>query len=191
MSTMSEWVWRTFPLTMTTGEYADLNGLRAYLELGEWGAGPAGRVLEIGVGAGLGLAWWRHWGLTVCGVERDLDVIAAARTRLHELGLTPEDVPIIAGDAMGPLDAHQADVICHEGLLEHFDRPERLAMLRHHLAAARWVVVDVPTVEDIPPGGGFGDERLLTAAQWREEWGQFITEDFYRRKTAIGVALRA
>ncbi len=185
MSKMSDWVLRTFPLDASLDWYRNLNGLHHYLDTVAEMAGPGGRVVEVGIGSGLALAHWRLAGLEVLGIDNDPDVLALAAERYARMGVT--GISLQLGDAW-KLTLPMVDVICHEGLLEHFDRLDRLALLRYHLLFARVVVVDIPTSADIPPGGGFGDERLQSAEEWLAEWGDFNLVRYYRRATAIGGA---
>ncbi len=188
MSKMSDWVLRTFPLDASLDWYRNLNGLHHYLDTVAEMAGPGGRVVEVGIGSGGAQAHWRLAGLDVLGIDNDPDVLALAAERHRRMGI--QWVALELGDARDIVlhELANIDVICHEGLLEHFDRPERAELLRRHLSLARAVVVDIPTSADIPPGGGFGDERLQSAEDWLAEWADFNMVRYYRRATAIGGA---
>lgn len=194
MSAMSDWVLRTFPMDMTLERYRNLNGLHEYMDTvaeladnhiiidGGWS-----RIVEVGIGSGLALAYWKHLGFEVIGIENDIDVMMIAERRFKALGIS--GIVLRLGDALGHLDLPEKPaVLCHEGLLEHFDVDDRRRMLDYQLKSAYSVLVDIPTIADIPKGGGFGDEHFQSMEDWIGEWVDRTMIRYYRRSTAIGAA---
>lgn len=194
MSKMSHWVLDTFPMDMTTDRYRNLNGLSMYLDaVADCISNKHTQLIyEVGIGSGLALIYWHGIELKAAGIEADNDVIDLALRRQAHHKIKGWSIPIVQGDAFDDFVAFgcPAQVICHEGLLEHFSPVKAEQLITHHLTLAEFVVIDIPTDRDIKPGGGFGDERLQSAEAWKQEISDYChIKSFYRRTTAIGMTL--
>jgi ubiquinone/menaquinone biosynthesis C-methylase UbiE len=173
------------PLEMSIHEYLRQNYREFYLDVA---ASRGVKILEIGFGSGLSSAYLQKIGKKVVAIDRDKTLVLYALKRFHQLGLS---VPVLLSDAFNlPFNDYAFDVILHEGLLEHFDREDRVRMLNEHLRVAKCVVVDVPTAKAFHGKAPY-DERLLNDEEWLSEWhAHFKVEDvFHRTFVAVGAVL--
>lgn len=120
------------------------------------------QLLETGVGTGSFFAALSACGFSVSAIENDPKVIVEATKVLEKLGVVPQ---IISGDTF-ELNGHQADVIYHQGLLEHFKVHDVLKIIGQQLGAADRVVFSVPSI--YYPTRDFGNENLRGLEWWQK-----------------------
>ncbi len=138
-------------------------------------ATPAsGRILELGTGCGVGLAWIVHGlgarsDVEVMSIEADDDVAAVARG-----GRWPDHVPIVVGDAVELMPQ-----------LGSFD------LIFADAEGGKWERLDL-TIAALRPGGLLVVDDM-TPAEWQSTTHQAKTEDARGTLTAdprlIGVEL--
>lgn len=122
---------------------------------------PRSNLLEIGIGTGAFYAKLHQSGFRVSALDNDHRVIDTAKSVLRRLRIRP---CIGVGDTFS-LNGHNADVIYHQGLLEHFENEDICHIIEQQLKAARHVVFSVPSV--YYPTRDFGNERLMRLEEWR------------------------
>ena len=121
---------------------------------------PTGsRILEIGCGAGLHASLLASWGYRVTAGDLDPRIVERARSTAEAFGQTVEVVQL---DALAlPNDLVGFDLAFSLGLVEHFDRPVTVEMLRAQARAARTVMVVIPT-RHTEHADGISDERIYS-----------------------------
>lgn len=169
------------PLSMSLEEYLDQNERKTYLSIV---AEEGDKIVEVGFGSGLGLIYLASLGKDVTGVDSDNHVISVAKKRMKRSGV---QIPLIKSDAFDlPFAPGSFDVAFHEGLLEHFDHPNRLKMLEEHLRVAEKVVVDVPTLKAFYGKAPF-NERLQSVFDWILEWHRDFKLKFVFERSFVAV----
>lgn len=180
------YVEETNPLTTTLETYLNQNERKIYLTM-TFRCGT--HILEVGFGSALGLIYMAKHGKKVMGLDRERTIIMLAKKRMNMFHVK---FPLILADARFlPFKDSSFDAILHEGLLEHFDREDRINLLHEHLRVADYVVVDVPTVKSWLGEKGPYDERLLTETDWLLEWHKHfkILQIWKRTYVSIGAVL--
>lgn len=131
------------------------------------GAAPKeSQLLEVGIGTGSFFAELTARGFDVSAIENDDVVIRAASEILELLEVTPK---IVHGDTFN-LNGHHADVVYHQGLLEHFTIEEMYKILAQQLSVAERVIFSVPSI--YYPTRDFGDENLRELDWWEKVIGR-------------------
>ena len=182
-------VWVYFPIDMPPDFYAFQFARWLYIE-------PASRlgdrVLEIGAQTGLACIYLklRHPNLFVVASDVNRSVCRMAKLRVDRWNV---DVPIVVADAFYlPFREDAFSAVYSEGLHEHFDEEDRVDLVEESARVAGFQIVDVPTDVDFKHGGGYGDERRLSSAQWSQFFksinGIKILGEF-QRGTRYGVVL--
>jgi len=134
------------------------------------------RLLEVGTGSGAMSIFFSWLGFEVTGIDIDPKVIEKAQ---HESARFNGHVRFAVADAFHlPYPDRSFDLIFHQGLLEHFSDAEIRQMLTEHLRCAPTVIVSVPnhwySKKD------FGNERLMTKAQWEMVLSPFkVVKSYY------------
>ncbi len=127
------------------------------------------KIMEVGCWSALSLIWLKKNfpNKDIIGVDVNGMVVHSARTRAFYNGV---DVPIYRGDGfnLAPFGDKTKDILFSDGLVEHFDEPERIKLMTEHLRVAKKVLFVVPVAEGLVEGTGYGDERKLTFQQWSE-----------------------
>jgi len=135
-----------------------------------------GAALEVGVGSGAQSALLSRVLPRVVTVDNDARVLAAARYNLERFGRA---VRPVLGDAFAlPFRARAFGVALSQGLMEHFDEPDVVRLIREQLRVCRSVVFSVPS--DHYPRQDVGDERLLPPAAWRRMVDRAVDASAYR-----------
>jgi len=125
---------------------------------------PAGSsILELGCGAGLHASLLAAWGYRVTAGDNDPRVLEMARETIAALG---QEVELGELDATAlPSEPSDYDLVFSLGLMEHFDRPVTIDLLRAHGRIARWVMAVVPT-KHTRFAAEITDERIYPRAEW-------------------------
>jgi len=122
-----------------------------------------GRILEVGVGTGSMSIFLSWLGYTVTAIDTSVEVLAGAARNHASFAGRP--IRFVEGDAFElPFPADRFDVAFHQGLLEHFSDEEIHRLLDEQLRVAPVVVASVPN--ENYPRRDFGDERLMSQAEW-------------------------
>jgi SAM-dependent methyltransferase len=124
---------------------------------------PTGsRILEVGCGAGLHACLLASWGYRVTAGDLDPRIVERARSTARAFG---QEVEVVELDALAlPNDLLEFDLAFSLGLVEHFDRPVTVEMLRAQARAARVVMVVIPT-KHTEHADGISDERIYSLPQ--------------------------
>ena len=124
---------------------------------------PTGsRILEVGCGAGLHACLLASWGYRVTAGDLDPRIVERARSTAQAFG---QEVEVVELDALAlPNDLLEFDLAFSLGLVEHFDRPVTVEMLRAQARAARVVMVVIPT-KHTEHADGISDERIYSLPQ--------------------------
>jgi trans-aconitate methyltransferase len=118
-------------------------------------------VLEIGCGTGTitkALYGVREFPSTkFCATDVDPAMVNSTRQRMGTL-----DVAVYAQDALNSRFPTQADVVHSHGMLEHFSDDDIRKIIANYSSAR----VQVHYVPGLYPEPTFGDERLMSVADW-------------------------
>lgn len=126
-------------------------------------------VLEVGIGTGTMSRFLASVGLDVTAVDNDAAVVERARKEARKVTME-----IRVADAFRLAEDFEPgafDVAYSQGFFEHFADDAIVELVRAQLAVAETVVFSVPSARY--PTRDFGDERLLTAEQWRQTLADF------------------
>lgn len=129
--------------------------------------GNPGHIVEAGCGiascAKL-LATNFHLSSHFTLMDNSLTMLRLAQENLWPLHLEPEfSFRFLAADIRDSCPV--ADVVFSQGVLEHFPDEEIRAIVSLQKSVAKRVLHCVPSAKY--QGGSFGDERLMTRAEWR------------------------
>ncbi|AKM84992.1 TPA: hypothetical protein DHW58_01930 [Patescibacteria group bacterium] len=165
------------PLTLT-GLVSNLYGQKEFLDA-IVGSG-AHRLLEAGVGSGAMSTFFSWLGLDVTGIDVDPKVVAKAETESARFNGRVKFA--VADTRHLPYPDKSFDLVFHQGLLEHFSDKEIHEILDEQLRVADRVVFSVPNYRY--PRRDFGNERLMTAAQWGRVLSPYriVTSGYYSQK---------
>jgi SAM-dependent methyltransferase len=131
-------------------------------------ASSPSRALEVGVGSGTMSLFVGTRGVEVVGVDDDARIVERARDRARAV----TTVSYVVGDAFrltSLFPAGSFDVAFSQGFFEHFDDEQIRDLTRQQLTVARRVLFSVPS--DQYPRQDFGNERLMSPAQWESVLG--------------------
>lgn len=130
------------------------------------------KILEIGVGSGLGtLTLSREFpDKTFEVVDIDVEVIKYVKLFYEKYN---QKIKVTQADAFDLPYLHQEfDLAFSSGLIEHYDTLESVKLLKEHRRVGKWVYFDVPLrywfllyKEKFNKEGGYGDERRKTQEQ--------------------------
>lgn len=136
---------------------------------------PGERTCETGVGSGEGAIWLSLRGVQAEGFDLSPTLVERARTVNTMLG---GNARFWVGDLFDFFreDGPRYAVVHHQGVLEHFSRPQIHAILTQQVASAQRVVFSVPSVY-YPFEPEFGNERLLTLEEWARLLEPFDIEE--------------
>lgn len=138
------------------------------------------QILEIGTGTGamsIFLAWL---GFSVTSVDINSKIIELAKQVARKLNAR---VTFEVADAFHlPFPDNSFSLVFHQGLLEHFSDEQIHELIREHLRVASQVILSVPN--HWYPRRDFGDERLMTKAQWERILSPFhiVKSTYYSSK---------
>src|SRR2546427_1243344 len=124
---------------------------------------PGGRILEVGAGGGQNLLWLASRGYECTGLEYRDAVVSASKELASRLG---SDVQLELGDAFDLSDYRGFDLAFSLGMIEHWEPDRSVAALREQAAAARIVIVVIPT-ENTRYADPVTDERFYRPGQLR------------------------
>ena len=104
---------------------------------------PGGRILDVGCGPGASAIYLAARGYEVVALDNDRDVLAMLQRNVAGLELP---IRAIQADAweVDRLE-ERFDLAFSIGVLEHFDAPEFVALLRRQTRVARLVLTGIPT----------------------------------------------
>ncbi len=121
-------------------------------------------ILEVGTGSGAMSIFLSWLGREVTGVDVNPQVVAKAEAESARFrGLSKFGV---ADTFHLPHPDQSFDLIFHQGLLEHFSDADIHRALTEQLRVAKRVIFSVPNI--YYPKRDFGNERLMTRAQWEK-----------------------
>jgi ubiquinone/menaquinone biosynthesis C-methylase UbiE len=155
--------WHSYYSQLKVGEYlANLFGQRYFLERID-SEGQSLLILEVGTGTGSMSVFLSQRGHKLTAIDNDPEVLALAQVHADKFG--GKALTFLEADAFAlPFPDQSFDVVFHQGLLEHFNDSDIRAMLTEQLRVARKVIFSVPN--HLYPRRDFGNERLMTLAQW-------------------------
>lgn len=120
------------------------------------------KVLEVGSGTGSMSTFLSYLGYAVTSLDNDIKVLSKAKNLAKKLN---GKVSFVLNDAFNiPFGDNYFDVVCHQGLLEHFSDAHIYKLLDEQLRVGKIVVLSVPN--DSYKQLDFGDERLLPNSFW-------------------------
>jgi len=170
---------------------------RAYEFIVRWSDGrDVDRLVEVGCGsclAPISVKLSQPWKeIVACDVSKEVVNFALQRCRHWRV-----EVSLVVCDARWlPFRRGSFHSALSEGLLEHWDEPDRVRMVREMGRVADRVVVDLP-INQRDPGveSGYGDEFLSgTTKYWTrlfEGTGMEVVEEYVRERRADGTIVRA
>jgi ubiquinone/menaquinone biosynthesis C-methylase UbiE len=158
-------------------EYLEnLSVQREFLE--EISSRQRGKVLEVGCGSGTMSVFLSHLGFKTTAVDRDEEVLERARKASQDLN---GKVDFIRADAFKlPFADKEFDIAFSQGVLEHFDDEDIVRLLKEQCRVAKCVFLSVPN--NFYNHRDFGDERLLSKAEWERVLSGFDmveSENYY------------
>ena len=160
-------IWFYYPINYPPEKYYNL--MKGFIDkvasLGEV-------ILEMGCGSALASITIKqlHPEQVVMACDINPKVIEYARERIKFFKL---NIDVANTDAFTTIYSN-IDVLFTEGLLEHYDPGVRIKMLQHWLGIAKYIVIQVPTEEDLNQGGGYMDEQKHSY----QCWSNFIKNSF-------------
>ncbi|MBD3295925.1 MAG: methyltransferase domain-containing protein [Candidatus Omnitrophica bacterium] len=158
-------------------EYLEnLSVQREFLE--EISSRQSGKVLEVGCGSGTMSVFLSHLGFKAIAIDRDEEVLERARRASKDLN---GEVDFIRADAFKlPFADKEFDIAFSQGVLEHFDDEDIVKLLKEQCRVAGCVFLSVPN--NFYNHRDFGDERLLSKAEWEKILSGFNiakSKDYY------------
>lgn len=145
-------------------------------------------ALEGGCGSAVMASFLRLVGIQTVAVDNDTEVLEAARQGAANWPVQPEFVlhDIFDLTTLG----RNVDVVFSQGVLEHFSDEQIGELCQQALAVAPQFVFSVPSKHY--GHRDFGNERLMTAEQWRrilQPHGQVHVEEYFlaRRRYTLGL----
>jgi SAM-dependent methyltransferase len=121
-----------------------------------------GKVLDVGCGAAIFTSLLAHHGFQVVGLDEDPEIVAHAKemiTYFHS------DTQVEQGSAFDLCHYYgQFDLVYSIGVVEHFEPPVSIQLIREQAQCARFVLVAVPT-RFTRYTGPITDERLYRRRQ--------------------------
>lgn len=126
-------------------------------------ANPPATVLEVGCGSGLTSVLLASMGYRVTAVDANVELVK--KVRCFEVAFP--NIVSIQADMFGMNFGNKTfDVAFSQGVLEHYSNNDIVRALTEQRRVARIVVIDVPNGRG--KIGDYGDERLISPAQWRK-----------------------
>jgi len=123
---------------------------------------PGARILDVGCGPGLSDIYLQACGYKVTGLEKDPEVLAQAKENASYFK-TPARFE--SGDAFDLSGYHNSfDLAYSVGVVEHFDRPTTVRLIREQARCASSVITVIPT-KYTSYSGQITDERIYTVSQ--------------------------
>jgi ubiquinone/menaquinone biosynthesis C-methylase UbiE len=147
------------------------------------------RILEVGSGSGMEPMLIKIRNPSKYVVMPDIDdrIVKYLGRIVKKVKV---DVEVIKCDTRRlPFADKTFDVVCHQGLLEHFPNEEIIKMLGEQKRVAKYIIFDVPLPEN---PHGYGDERKdLTVEKWYEIFGKVGLKviESYLRLLCVGFVL--
>ena len=143
------------------------------------GAANVSRILQERVVAGQRC---QHVLVDVCP-----NMLGLAKRNMHEA--SAEHIAILADAKRLPdsKDLKDLDVIHSHGVLEHFEDRHIARILHQQCVRAKHVIHYVPSHKYVEPS--FGDERLMSAADWKDILSRYQLGDFEVREFNDGYDL--
>lgn len=133
-------------------------------------------ILEAGTGSGAMSIFFSWLGRDVTGIDLDARVVEKAKAENQRFGGRAKFV--VADTFHLPFPDQSFDLIFHQGLLEHFSDAEIRQILTEQLRCAKTVVVSMPNLWY--PTKDYGNERLMTQAQWEAIFAPFqVVKSYY------------
>jgi SAM-dependent methyltransferase len=156
------------------GMLGNLYGQREFLfEINNSGSN---KILEVGIGSGAMSIFFSWLGKDVTGIDLDSQVVEKAVMENQKFnGHAKFEV---ADSFHLPYPSNSFDLIFHQGLFEHFSDDEIRRLLAEQLRVARQVIISVPN--HWYPVKDFGNERLMSRAQWEKILSPFkLVKSYY------------
>lgn len=136
------------------------------------------KILEVGIGTGSMSIFLSHLGYNVIGIDNDKTVLNRARNLNKLLNGNAKFMYCDAFKINKFFKENEFDIVFSQGFFEHFSDFQIIDLLNKQLKVAhRAIIFSVPT--KYYGKKDFGNERLLTLAQWKKILNEFQIDKMF------------